>query len=77
MLRGSVLMSLYLVSLAAILFVSAGRIDWPMGWACLCVYIVISVTNLILVDRGLVKERGQMRVGVKKLDVVLASLSFL
>ena len=65
--RGSVLTSLYLVSLAAILFVSAGRIDWPMGWACLGVYIVISVTDLILVDRGL----------VKKLDVVLASLSFL
>lgn len=77
MIRGIVLTAFYLVSLVAILFVSAGRVDWPMGWALLGVYIFISVVNFLLVDPELVKERSRIKAGVKARDLVLASLSFL
>jgi protein-S-isoprenylcysteine O-methyltransferase Ste14 len=77
MIRGIVFVIIYLASLVAILFVSAGRVDWPMGWASLGVYIVISVINFVLVDPALVSERAQMRKGVNPRDFVLASISFL
>lgn len=60
-----------------ILFVSAGRIDWPMGWASLGIYILISIINFMLVDPTLVTERAQIRTGVNIRDMILASLSFL
>lgn len=75
--KGIAIVSVYLASLVAILFVSAGRVDWPMGWASLGVYIVISVINFVLVDPALVSERVQMREGVNTRDFVLASISFL
>lgn len=77
MIRGLILVSIYLLSLAAMLFFSAGRADWPMGWATLGVYIVISVLAFVLVDPELVKERSRLRSGTKSADMVLASLSFL
>ncbi|HEY48004.1 MAG TPA: isoprenylcysteine carboxylmethyltransferase family protein [Anaerolineae bacterium] len=77
MIRGIVLVIIYLASLVTILFVSAGRVDWPMGWASLGIYILISIINFMLADPTLVKERAQMRTGVDIRDMVLASLSFL
>ena len=35
MLRGLAMTSIYLGSLAAVLFVSGGRMHWPMGWVFL------------------------------------------
>lgn len=77
MIRGIVLVIIYLASLVAILFVSAGRVDWPMGWASLSIYILISIINFMLADPTLITERAQMRTGVNIRDMVLASLSFL
>jgi len=77
MLRGLVITLFYLSSLVAILFASAGSIDWPMGWASLGVYIFISLLSVLLVDPGLVEERSYIKVGVMACDLVLASLSFL
>jgi protein-S-isoprenylcysteine O-methyltransferase Ste14 len=77
MVRGIVIVIIYLALLVAILFVSAGRVDWPMGWTSLGVYIVISFVNFVLVDPALVSERAQMRKGVNTRDFVLASISFL
>ncbi|UCF61860.1 MAG: isoprenylcysteine carboxylmethyltransferase family protein [Anaerolineaceae bacterium] len=77
MIRGIVIAIIYLTSLVVILFVSAGRIDWPMGWASLGIYILISIINFMLVDPTLVTERAQIRTGVNIRDMILASLSFL
>jgi protein-S-isoprenylcysteine O-methyltransferase Ste14 len=77
MIRGIVLVIIYLASLVAILFVSAGRVDWPMGWASLGIYILISIINFMLADPALVAERAEMRTGVDIRDMILASLSFL
>jgi protein-S-isoprenylcysteine O-methyltransferase Ste14 len=77
MIRGIVLVIIYLASLVAILFVSAGRVDWPMGWASLGIYILISIINFMLADPTLVAERAEMRTGVDIRDMILTSLSFL
>lgn len=76
MLRGFIVIAVYLISLVVILFVSAGRMDWPMGWASMGIYTVVSVVNFFLADPELVEERSEMRTGVRAWDVVLASLSF-
>jgi protein-S-isoprenylcysteine O-methyltransferase Ste14 len=77
MIRGIVLVIIYLTSLVVILFVSAGRVDWPMGWASLGIYILISIINFMLADPTLVTERSQISTGVNTRDMILASLSFL
>ncbi len=77
MIRGIVIVVIYLTSLVVILFASAGRVDWPMGWASLGIYILISIINFMLVDPTLVTERAQIRTGVNIRDMILAGLSFL
>lgn len=76
MVRAAVLLSFYLISLIVLLFASAGRVDWPMGWAALGVHVAISIATLILIDPELVKERASIKEGVKSQDAVLASISF-
>lgn len=77
MLRGFVISLLYHGAFLVILFASAGRLDWVMGWAALGIRIVISLTAVFLVDPELIMERSQARPGIKSWDMVLASLSFL
>jgi protein-S-isoprenylcysteine O-methyltransferase Ste14 len=71
------LTALYLASLAALLFLSAGRLDWPEGWAFLLVYAAISAASLLLADPELVRERSRMRADGARADALLASISFL
>ena len=77
MLRGFVMRCAHLGLLTAILFLSFGSLDWPMGWASLSIYIAISLANFFLVDPELVRERSRLGEGVQKRDMLLASLSFL
>ena len=68
---------LYLGFLAVVLFLAAGRLDWPMGWGSMGIYAAISATTFFLVDPALVEERSRVRAGVKGRDALLAGLSFL
>lgn len=77
MLRGIVVTSIYLGALVVILFTSAGRMDWSMGWAALGIYSAISVAAIFLSDPELVQERSQVRLGTQRRDMVLAGVSFL
>ena len=77
MLRGFIVLVVYLGSLIAILLLSFGSLDWPMGWASLGIYIAISLANFFLVDPELVRERSRLGEGVQKRDMLLASVSFL
>jgi protein-S-isoprenylcysteine O-methyltransferase Ste14 len=64
--------------MVAILFLSAGRLDWLMGWALVGVYVGWDiVTVLILVPRspGLIAERAKIQEGTKKWDLVLTTLA--
>ncbi len=73
-LRGYIRLILYILFVAAILFVSAGRLDWMMAWVFLGVYIAIILISLIFIDPELIEERSHIGPGAKKWDLVLASL---
>lgn len=60
----------FVLILAAILFVAAGRCDWLMGWIFMAMYASVTVTSVLVVplDPELVAERTQIREGVKEWD---------
>jgi len=66
----------YLV-MAAILFVSAGRLNWGWAWVYLAVSLIILVVNAQILPPDLIAERGQPRENVKRWDKVLTSLALL
>jgi protein-S-isoprenylcysteine O-methyltransferase Ste14 len=82
MLRGAIFLSLYLAFLIAVPFIAAGRIDWPMAWASMGTYTMISVLNVCLVDPELVSERIRGLVlpsgtGTRRWDQALATASWI
>lgn len=66
---------LYILFLAVILFVSAGRLDWLMAWVFLGVYVAIILVTIFLVDPELIEERTHIRAGIKRWDFALAGLA--
>jgi len=74
-LRDYIRLILYIFFVAAILFVSYGRLDWTAAWVFLSVYIVIILISLVFIDPDLIEERSHIRPGAKKWDIVLASLT--
>lgn len=68
---------LYVLVLAGILFISAGRLDWLMGWVYMGVYGAIIVISALVVplDPGLIEERTQIKEGVKAWDKTIVVIS--
>jgi len=64
----------YLI-LAAILFVSSGRINWIWAWAYLGLGLGILIINVSILPAELIAERGQPRDNVKRWDRVLTTLA--
>lgn len=63
--------------IAAILFISSGRLDWWMAWAYLGLFVVGVSINMIFVIRKnpeLIEERSQINANTKKWDFYLAGL---
>ncbi len=63
---------------AAILFISAGRLDWLAAWVYVGVYfVVVSINSLFLIPRDpeLVAERAAPRENVKGWDKTISGLS--
>jgi protein-S-isoprenylcysteine O-methyltransferase Ste14 len=60
----------YVIILGVILFLSAGQIDWIMGWAFLGVHFLILMTNVFVfpIEQELMDERTEMREGIKAWD---------
>jgi protein-S-isoprenylcysteine O-methyltransferase Ste14 len=80
--RGAVFLTLYLAFLVAIPFIAAGRVNWPMAWASMGTYVVVSLLNFFLVDPELVRERSRGLVqpagaGTRRWDQALAAASWL
>lgn len=40
------------IMVAALLFIPAGRLDWPMGWALAALYVVWVAVNALLLMPG-------------------------
>lgn len=57
--------------LAAILFISSGRLDWVWAWAYLGVGVGILVINLLVMSPELIAERSEIKEDVKGWDRVL------
>lgn len=64
---------IYIVILAAILFLCAGRVDWAMGWAWLVVHFAAALTSAFVVplDPELLDERTHVKEGVKQWDKLI------
>ncbi|MBN1135240.1 MAG: isoprenylcysteine carboxylmethyltransferase family protein [Anaerolineae bacterium] len=66
----------FVLVLAAILFLAAGRLDWVMGWAYMAMYAAVTVIAVLAVplDPELVAERTQIKEGVKEWDKRLTAV---
>lgn len=68
---------IFILILAASLFISAGRLDWVMAWVYIGVYIVSQgITVLVLVPKSpdLAAERAQVQEGTKGWDRPLTGI---
>jgi len=64
--------------MVAILFLSAGRLDWVMGWVLVGVYVswdILVAVTLIPRSPGLIAERARIQEGTKKWDIVITGLA--
>jgi protein-S-isoprenylcysteine O-methyltransferase Ste14 len=69
---------LHLLILAAILFISAGRLDWGWAWAYFGVSVGILVVNALVMSPELIAERGKGRKeNVETWDRVVTTISIL
>lgn len=64
----------YLI-LAAILFVSSGRMNWIWAWAYLGLGLGILIINISILPAELIAERGRPRDNVKRWDRVLTTVA--
>ena len=64
---------IYAIILGAILFLSAGRVDWVMGWAWLVIHTAVIMTSALIfpVDPELADERTHLKEGVKQWDKII------
>ena len=77
--RWVVQITAFILVLAAILFLSAGKLDWPMAWVYLGVFSVCLLFNGVYLARRnpeLLRERSEIkpRQGVETWDVVLSAI---
>jgi protein-S-isoprenylcysteine O-methyltransferase Ste14 len=64
------------VILALALFVSAGRLSWPMAWAFLAFYVPLSAAGFLALPTDLQMERSRLPPAARPADLVLATLAF-
>jgi protein-S-isoprenylcysteine O-methyltransferase Ste14 len=64
---------IYAVIIGAILFFTAGRVDWVMGWAWLIVHTAVIMTSALIIpiDPELADERTHIKEGVKQWDKII------
>ncbi len=72
--RALVRLPIFLIVIAAILFLSSGRFDWWMAWVYLGLLLVHMVIMLILIDPGLLEERTNIKKDAKKWDKIVVLL---
>ena len=68
--RISIQLGIFILILAAILMLAAGRWNWIMGWIYIAMYASLTTVSLFIVplDPELVEERTQIKEGVKEWD---------
>ncbi|MHC4692969.1 MAG: methyltransferase family protein, partial [Planctomycetota bacterium] len=66
-----------LAIIGALLFGSAGRLDWLMGWAYMAILTTSSITVLLLGNCDMLRVRAGKEKGTEKWDPIIAGLAFL
>jgi protein-S-isoprenylcysteine O-methyltransferase Ste14 len=61
---------------AATLFLPAGTLAWPMGWAFFAAFAAFMLAAFVLLDPELIQKRGSVSSTIKRWDVALASSAF-
>jgi protein-S-isoprenylcysteine O-methyltransferase Ste14 len=77
LLKALVRLVLFLILMAAILFIAAGRLDWSMAWGllgALCLCLVVNLVVLVTRNPELVAARLQFERGARQWDKVLSAL---
>lgn len=64
------------VLLAAALFVPAGHLGWPMGWAFVGFLVAFSAVGFMVLPADLIAERSRLQPDARPADLVLAGLAF-
>ena len=65
----------YLAVMSVILFVAAGRWDWGMGWAYMCLYgIIIAIAGCL---RGMQCSKSASAVGEAATSAVVTGIVFI
>jgi protein-S-isoprenylcysteine O-methyltransferase Ste14 len=67
---------IHLAVMGGLLFVSAGRLDWPMAWAYMVILTATTIVVLVFGDREMLFVRAGREKGAKKWDRLLALISF-
>jgi protein-S-isoprenylcysteine O-methyltransferase Ste14 len=60
---------------AGLLFVSAGRLDWPMAWLCLAVHLLFGTFLIVRGNPQMLRARSAQEAAAKPWDVLLATLA--
>ncbi len=66
----------YLLLYPAILFGTAGRLDWPMAWALIAFIVAITAAAFFVVDPELIRERSRPGPDFDRRDALLAGVGF-
>ncbi|MFC2165953.1 methyltransferase family protein [Acidobacteriota bacterium] len=72
--RVMVRLPIFLIVIAAALFLTSGRIDWWMAWIYIGLLIVHMVITLSLIDPDLIEERTKIKKDAKKWDRIIVLL---
>jgi protein-S-isoprenylcysteine O-methyltransferase Ste14 len=65
------------LSLVATLFLPAGRLDWPAGWALIGLFVMLGVVGFLILPPELIVERSSGQPDARPGDVALGGLAFL
>jgi len=62
------------ISIALLLFISAGSLEWLYAWLYMAVYLLILLIGSLILPLELLAERGSKKENVEKWDTVLSGL---
>jgi protein-S-isoprenylcysteine O-methyltransferase Ste14 len=61
---------------AGALFLPAGRLDWPMGWAFVGFFVAFAAVGFVVLPAELIRERSRLQPDADLVDLALAGTAF-
>lgn len=72
--KRSIQVLISIILIAVLLFISAGKINWPFAWLYIAVSLLVIIVNLFVFPAELIAERGSKKENVEKWDKILTKL---